>query len=243
MSGWLAKLGCALALLSAALLITIALAMRWGAIASPRDAFGLMEWVVYGGAGAGLVALVGCALAIRRNQPLDIAVGVAGLIVAFLVVWVPYSNRVALRASPRLSDITTDTRTPPAFVKALELREAAKARNPATYSPAKAKLQAAHYPDIGPLRLPVPPEVAFDRSLRAARALRWTVAAADKAEGRIEAHETSPFFGFVDDVVVRVRADGEGSRVDVRSSSRIGRRDASVNANRVRRFLAAVAVP
>lgn len=242
-SSWLAKLGFGLALLSAVLLVAIGVAYRWGAIASPRDAFGLVEWVVYGGAGAGLVAFIGGVLAIRRNRPLDIALASAGVIVAFLVVWVPYSNRAALRASPPLSDITTDTRNPPAFVRALELREQSKARNPATYGPDKAKLQNAHYPDIRPLHLALSPDAAFEQALAAARDLGWTVVAADKEAGRIEAHETSLLFGFVDDVVVRVRADGPSSRIDVRSSSRVGRRDAAANANRVRRFLKAVAAP
>jgi uncharacterized protein (DUF1499 family) len=44
-------------------------------------------------------------------------------------------------------------------------------------------------------------------------------------------------FGFKDDIVVRVTPSGNGSRVDVRSLSRVGRSDFGVNANRVRKFL------
>jgi uncharacterized protein (DUF1499 family) len=57
------------------------------------------------------------------------------------------------------------------------------------------------------------------------------------AEGRLEATDTTFWFGFKDDVVVRVRPDGTGSRVDVRSLSRVGRSDLGMNARRIRRFL------
>ena len=68
----------------------------------------------------------------------------------------------------------------------------------------------------------------------------WTVVAADQSSGRIEANEASRWFGFVDDVVIRVSADGAGSRIDVRSVSRMGRSDFGVNAGRVRAYLAAL---
>jgi len=57
------------------------------------------------------------------------------------------------------------------------------------------------------------------------------------AEGRIEANTTSMLYGFTDDVVVRVVADGAGSKVDVRSKSRVGRSDLGQNAKRIRAFL------
>ena len=40
-----------------------------------------------------------------------------------------------------------------------------------------------------------------------------------------------------DDVVVRVRAEGSGSRVDVRSVSRLGGSDVGTNAARIREYL------
>ena len=68
----------------------------------------------------------------------------------------------------------------------------------------------------------------------------WTIVAADEAAGRIEASERSRWFGFTDDIIVRVTASGSGSRVDVRSSSRLGRSDFGVNAARIRRFADAI---
>ncbi len=56
-------------------------------------------------------------------------------------------------------------------------------------------------------------------------------------DGRLEATDRSAFFGFKDDVVVRVRASDAGSRLDVRSKSRVGLSDVGANARRVRAFL------
>ena len=78
---------------------------------------------------------------------------------------------------------------------------------------------------------------AFARSLRTAQALGWEIVAAVPAEGRIEATDTTLLFGFKDDVVIRVTGDGPGSRVDVRSASRVGRSDFGTNARRVRAYL------
>jgi uncharacterized protein (DUF1499 family) len=69
---------------------------------------------------------------------------------------------------------------------------------------------------------------------------RWNVTASDPASGRIEASQASFWFGFVDDIVIRVTAAGEGSRIDIRSVSRQGKGDLGVNADRVRAYLAAL---
>jgi uncharacterized protein (DUF1499 family) len=68
----------------------------------------------------------------------------------------------------------------------------------------------------------------------------WTIVAADDTAGRIEASDRSRWFGFTDDIVIRVTASGSGSRVDVRSSARLGRSDFGVNAARIRAYLGAL---
>ncbi len=235
----LAKTGFALALVAVLALMLAALGNGWGWWGF-RPAFGAIRWIAYGGLFGAAIALVGGAMSIQRKSRIGIVLGLVGLAAGVASAWVPYANRMALRASPRLSDITTDMVNPPNFVAVLELRKLAKARNKVTYGPAKAKLQKRHYPDIKPVTLDLLPGQAFDKALAAARALGWEIVASDKAAARIEASETSFWFGFVDDVVIRIAPDAKGSRVDVRSSSRVGRRDARVNATRVRNFLAAV---
>lgn len=102
---------------------------------------------------------------------------------------------------------------------------------------ARSKAQQQAYPDIKPIMLAEPKEKAFERALAAARAMGWEVVTRDPAAGRIEAVDTTLWFGFKDDVVVQVSAaTGGGSRVDVRSKSRLGRGDAGTNARRIRGF-------
>jgi uncharacterized protein (DUF1499 family) len=146
------------------------------------------------------------------------------------------------QGAPPIHDVTTDPANPPAFVAVLPAREAEQAA-PATYAGAVvAGQQQAAYPDIAPLHLAMPPAPAFDLALATARAMPgWTIAASDPQAGRIEASQASFWFGFVDDVVIRVAADGQGSRVDLRSLSRQGIGDLGVNARRVRAYLAALA--
>jgi uncharacterized protein (DUF1499 family) len=138
---------------------------------------------------------------------------------------------------PRIHDITTDTANPPVFVAVLPLR---KGLNPLDVLPEVIAQQKKAYPEILPAKLDMPPAKAFERALRAVAALGLEVVAAVPAEGRIEATDTSLLFGFKDDLVVRITADGTGSWVDARSVSRVGRSDFGVNAKRIRKLMAAL---
>ena len=99
------------------------------------------------------------------------------------------------------------------------------------------KVQRDAYPDIAPIALAEPRDRAYERALAAAEAMGWQIVGRDPAAGRFEAVDTTFWFGFKDDVAVRVAAaPGGGSRVDVRSKSRVGRGDAGTNARRIRGF-------
>ena len=78
-------------------------------------------------------------------------------------------------------------------------------------------------------------------ALEAARASGWEIVAAVPQERRIEAVATTFWFGFKDDIVVRIRPAPGGSRIDVRSVSRVGRSDLGTNAKRIRAFLGRLA--
>lgn len=119
----------------------------------------------------------------------------------------------------------------------------AKAPNPTEYGGEKiAAQQREACPDLQPLMLNVPPPKAFDRALATARAVGWDLVDADAATGRIEATDTTFWYGFKDDVVIRVRPAEGGSRVDVRSLSRVGGGDVGTNAKRIRAYLDALRV-
>ncbi|WP_413699466.1 DUF1499 domain-containing protein [Psychromonas sp. KJ10-10] len=69
--------------------------------------------------------------------------------------------------------------------------------------------------------------------------MEWEIVAQDDNNLRFEASARTPLYRFVDDVVVVVTPEGNASRVDIRSVSRIGRGDRGVNANRIREFMKA----
>ncbi len=128
---------------------------------------------------------------------------------------------------------------PPQFLKVLPLR--AGAPNPATYGgPEVAAAQKSAYADIQPQDFSQAPAETFALALAKAREMGWEIVDADAANSRIEATATTLWFGFKDDVVIRITAVGSGSRLDVRSVSRVGRSDVGANAARIRAFLTAL---
>ena len=161
---------------------------------------------------------------------LALAVGVAA-------AWAPAQWLLQARAAPRINDVTTDTANVPAMVVTQQLRHGAP--NPPAYpGPSSAALQRAAYPDIAPVVINLPPADAFHKVDAAAMALGWEIVARAPADGRIEATDTSDWFGLTDDIVIRIRAEGtRGSRVDIRSKSRVGESDFGVNARRIRAFI------
>lgn len=234
---WLLVAAVVAAALAALTLLASGAGVRTG-LWTFRTGLGMMRWVALL-AIAGLV-LAAIALAVTRPAGPRAALLLGALAVSGAVFWVPWQIARRAKAVPVIHDITTDTAEPPAFVAVLPLR--AGAANPAEYGgPKVAAEQAKAYPDIRPLYLAASPGDAFRKALDAARAQGWTIVAADPAAGRIEATATTRWFGFKDDVVVRVRPDGTGSRVDVRSVSRVGKSDLGTNARRIRDYLARLA--
>lgn len=198
--------------------------------------FTLLEWAAYGG----LAAVVLSVVAIVRTRPggprRGLVLAVFGLLVGLAVFAVPWQWRRTAQSVPPIHDITTDTENPPEFVAIAPLR--ADAPNPIEYGgPEIAAQQREGYPELAPLILELPPEQAFERALDAAGEMGWEIVAADAAEGRIEAIDETLWFGFKDDVVIRVTPAGGGSRIDVRSLSRVGGSDVGTNAQRIREYL------
>src|SRR5437868_12959108 len=185
----------------------------------------------------GLIALLLSLIGLTRHGSKGVAL--SGLVLGLIAAGMPLHSINTARHSP-IHDVSTDTANPPQFVAVLPLRAAAKAANTTDYDAQTAQLQKETYPDIGPLHLDTPPAQAFDRALAAARGMGWEIVASDPAQGRIEATATTFWFGFKDDIVIRIAAEGAGSRLDVRSLSRIGKSDVGANARRIRDYLAKV---
>jgi uncharacterized protein (DUF1499 family) len=201
---------------------------------SYRIGLGIMLGTKWAGLLALALALIGLALpTVRAGRIVSL---LFALVIALCVSAVPFEFERRARSVPRIHDISTDTQNPPQFVAALPLR--AGAPNTAAYGgPEIAELQHKAYPDIQPLIVPMPTQVAFVRARDAAEGMGWNVVAADASAGRLEATARTFWFGFKDDVVVRIVPQGTGSRIDVRSVSRVGRSDLGTNARRIREYL------
>jgi uncharacterized protein (DUF1499 family) len=191
---------------------------------------------------AGYLGIAGTVLAIVAIAIPKVRVGWSGtlgsaLLAAAVAAGLTLAWGARAKAVPPIHDISTDTENPPAFAAVLPLR--AGAENTVAYGgKALAEAQRKGYPDIQPLMLAAPPEAALVRARNAAQDLGWDIVATDPAAGRLEATDTTPWFGFKDDIVVRIVPAGGGSRVDVRSVSRVGRSDIGTNARRIKAFLA-----
>jgi uncharacterized protein (DUF1499 family) len=207
-------------------------------IAGPLHRFDLVGWQAALGlfAMAALLAGIGaiwCLVQLLRRRGGTITVVAAA--VGFAALAAPVSVIVAAGDKPPINDISTDTANPPAFV-AIDATVRGDDVTPIGYNPAFAPQQARAYPEIRSLPLPVPRDRAFDLAMAAVKS-DWQIIAANRSEGRIEAVETSNWWGFSDDVVIRLTSTPAGTLVDVRSKSRVGESDLGANARRISAYL------
>jgi uncharacterized protein (DUF1499 family) len=173
-----------------------------------------------------------------------------------LIGWFGMLASAGMRVPP-IHDVTTNLADPPQFSSAiLQARatvpgvnpldtalvpEAVKARFPAAAGRPVADLQREAYPEIVPISLSAAPDAAFDAALASVTAEGWTVVTQDARGGVIEATDESFWFGFKDDVAIRIRPSSSGgSLVDIRSVSRVGLSDLGANAKRIKAFAAAL---
>ena len=199
-------------------------------------AFSFIRWGALIGAAASLLALLAAWLSRRRGSSRGVRLSLTAIVLGALAFGIPLAMLQGAKKTPPIHDITTDTTNPPQFVAVIPLRSGAP--NPPTYGgESVAQQQRAAYPDVQPITLDVPPDQAFQRALEVVRRLGWDVHATVPGEGRIEATDTTGWFGFKDDIVVRITPTANGSRVDVRSVSRLGKGDLGKNARRIRAFL------
>ncbi len=224
-------------------------------VAGPLSRFGILGFqpallLLAGGAlllGLGtLIAIVGLLFGVAKGSAVPRGVAALGIVVGLGVIFYLLSWLRAATGVPPIHEISTDLSSPPPFVAIREIRARTPGLNPPEYVAEQSvrgkpmsvpEMQRESYPDLQPMILQTTPDVAFQRVEAAARAMGWEIVAAVPAEGRLEATDTTRFFGFKDDVVVRLRFEGGATRVDVRSKSRVGLGDAGANAIRVRAFL------
>lgn len=223
MIAWLRPLALILSLVALVMLVLSGPGTRFH-LWDYRLGFTLLAWAAYTAIAAGLVSATALAIpAVRRRGML---MPMLALVVALAVLYGPLEFRRQARAFPPINDITTDTENPPRYMT-----------QPRPYPGADfARQQRAAYPDLLPVLIPVPPAAAFKKAVAAAEAMGWEVVGVDASAGTIEAVDTTKFFGFKDDIAIRVTATADGSKIDIRSKSRVGRGDVGTNAQRIRAY-------
>jgi uncharacterized protein (DUF1499 family) len=199
-----------------------------------RVGFLILRWAFFGALAAAAVALLG--LVIARFSRGALLPGLAGMAIALGFAYLPWQWKQTVESVPYIHDITTDTDDPPQFVAAATLRK--EGDHPVAYDgPETAIQQKEAYPDLAPLVTTAPRDKVFEAAKATLLAMGMQLSDADPASGHIEASQKSFWYGFTDDMVVRVLQTPEGTRVDVRSKSRVGRSDLGQNARRIRIFL------
>lgn len=188
-----------------------------------------------------LVALAGFA-AIWHNGSRGMSVILVALLLDAVILAYPGYLATRYRKLPPIHDITTDPIDPPRFEALARLRNG-DGTNTAVYAGLySAEQQRAAYPDLEPVDLDVPVQRAYDVTLALVNKRKWLIIDERPPQpprriGRIEAVARTPIMGLREDVAIRVQPDGEGSRVDIRSSSRYFESDLGSNAARIAKLI------
>jgi Protein of unknown function (DUF1499) len=193
---------------------------------------------------AGLSILVGLAafVAIWQNGSRGMSRILLALLIDAAVLAYPAYLGLQYRKLPPIHDITTDPIDPPRFEALARLRTGDGA-NTAVYAGLySAEQQRLYYPDIDTIELDVPVDRAFDVTRQIVIKRKWLIIderapLPPRRLGRIEAVARTLVMGFREDVSIRVTPDGEGSRVDIRSSSRYFESDLGSNAARISKLI------
>ncbi len=197
-------------------------------------AFTFLKYGSYVAIGTGALAVLWLIVALFSRSAQGLVMVILGLVLAG-AIYVPLKMKSTAESVPPIHDISTDTASPPPFVASMDARKAAA--NGADYNPADAAEQQKAFADIQPFTSDKPVAEVFEKAKKVATDMGWAIAAAEPKEGRIEATDTTMWFGFKDDIVIRIAAAGTGSKLDIRSMSRVGKSDLGKNAARIREFL------
>ena len=187
---------------------------------------------------ATIVLVLGVAALIfvrTRRRPVDrmpALIGLAAALAVSAMMGPQYWKAVSL---PTTTDVTTDRHDPPVFEHLAA--DSVPGANLLDYTEAEARVQAEGYPDLTGIRVTGGVGENFVKAVAVARALGWNVVSEDAPRGIVETTATTFWFGFQDDVVIRVRREGDETVVDLRSASRVGLHDLGANAARIRAFV------
>lgn len=201
------------------------------------EAFTLLRSGVYAAVTAILLSIL---LLITSSITRRLGTGLVAVIViaaTLALLYPPWQQWQRAQQAPVIHDITTDMQNPPAFNALRNAREAAP--NAVDYpGEATARQQQAAYPNVQPLVVTAPATTVLAAAQAEVEASGWRIATI--TENTIEATATTHWFGFEDDVVIRLTEQQDAVRIDMRSASRLGASDIGTNAQRIETFLTAL---
>jgi len=208
-------------------------------LVAPFTGFRLfLAGALLGGLLSVIVSLVAIVLSRGGRDPQGRMRALGGLAIGLGLLIVVLGSATMAGDAPRINDITTDLGDPPAFESAKIVPD--YVGRDMSYPVEFVAIVRESYPDLEPLRLASPPDVIFERAVATAESLGWEIVSRSESRHVFDAQHTSSIFRFVDDITVRIVADGSGSRVDMRSKSRDGVSDLGANAARIRLFFDAL---
>ena len=228
---------------AAALIAAVGSGQGWWHFGS---GLGALRYAFYAAAAGGLLALV--ALTVGRKKGARVIHALVALVIGVGFVAYLASHIATARSVPAIHDVTTNLQDVPQFTR-LKVREDNLANIPDNDDPRlkamdpETRWKTLHrqgYPDLWPVRVPWSVEETIRRAEAVAKDRGWEIARADREDGILEATDTTLFFRFKDDIVVRARpypVVKGGTQLDVRSISRVGGSDVGKNAARIRSFI------
>ncbi|MFT7286804.1 MAG: hypothetical protein ACI87W_000913 [Halieaceae bacterium] len=244
--GGLASLAAGLGL---GLLTLASVAGIWLGVWDFRRGFSLLgmanqyaQWLAWACLLVAAATLIAAQLFKVKNTAKFLSLAATGALVAWVAYLIPESFRPGEGVNyPPIHDISTNRITPPEFVVLTPLR--ADAPNTLEYgnspnmTPERLiELTNEAYPDLVTRRYSEAADVVFEKALAAVDELGWERVAEDATAGRIEATDTTFWFRFKDDVVIKIEQQGSDTVVDARSVSRVGTGDVGANAIRLRKL-------
>ena len=186
---------------------------------------------------AGIAALILLVLQILfKRKTVTLGSTIMALLLSTIAIAIPLSMLNKGKSVPPIHDISTDLVNPPEFVAIAPLR--ADAPNPVEYAGVEvATQQRAAYPELQTLNYPQSKSELVEATKQAIDHLGWQLVNIDANQGIIEATDRTMWFGFKDDVIVRITDNGSKRLVDIRSKSRVGGSDLGKNAERIHDFI------
>lgn len=226
-----------LLLIAAAVMMAGAGPAYHGELISLGEAFSLLRNGVYIAGGAVAVSVIALLSGMFARRFTSALVASLVIIAAAALLYIPWQHWQRAQAVPAIHDITTDMQSPPAFEALADARQ--RAPNGVAYpGETTAQQQRAAYPNVRPLVIDEPPQTVLAAAQAEAEEAGWRIARI--TDNRIEATATTRWFGFEDDVVIRLTEVENGVQVDMRSASRLGASDVGTNAARIETFLSAL---